>query len=161
MTWSDAARKASAEARRRKKLAANPKSAPAAKKPTRKPKPAPAAAHQATPPVTDRARSRRRYNSPNADRSTWQPLNMPPRKAADVWLAPDNNELEQPAEPTTTEPQPVPTVIDTPPGPIQLEIRVNNRNVLAQRVYRYSIDQTHPNRTVITAHLTPPAVRND
>jgi hypothetical protein len=84
---------------------------------------------------------------------------MPPRKAADVWLAPDNNDLEQPAEPTTPEPQPPPapilTVINTPPGPIHLELHVNNRKQFGQRVYSYKIDQTNPDHVTITAYLTP------
>ena len=87
---------------------------------------------------------------------------MPTRKPADVWEAPDNIDTRPaptPAPAPATEP--APTIVDTPPGPIQLELTINNRIHFAQRVYSYKIDQTHPTETVITAHLTPAAVRND
>lgn len=44
--------------------------------------------------------------------------------------------------------------VDTPPGPILLEIRINNRLALAQRVYSYGIDQ-RPDSIHIHGNLRP------
>ena len=87
---------------------------------------------------------------------------MPTRKPADVWDAP----ADTPRIPAPTAPEPAPApkpppAVTTPPGPIHLELRINNRTYFVQRVYSYSIDQTNPNHTVITAHLTPTDARND
>ena len=60
---------------------------------------------------------------------------MPPRKAVEA--------AETPAEP-----------VSVPPGPIQLEIRVNGKIQCLQRVYAYTIDQQTDVLTV-TGDLRP------
>jgi hypothetical protein len=89
---------------------------------------------------------------------------MPPRKPADVWEAADMPTPTHTEPEPKPEPEPEPTVENIPaqpPGPIHLELRINNRNQLVQRVYSYTIDQTNPNTVVITGQLTPTGARND
>lgn len=47
-----------------------------------------------------------------------------------------------------TTPENTPQVADQPPGPIQLEIRVNGKIACLQRVHSYKIDQQEDTLTV-------------
>lgn len=80
---------------------------------------------------------------------------MPPRKTADVWEASIDDTPAPVLEPIPAQPEP------GPPGPIRLEVRIDDRIHFLQRVYSYTIDQTNPNQAVITGHLTPADTHND
>lgn len=56
-----------------------------------------------------------------------------------------------PETPETT-PENTPGIVNTPPGPIQLEIRVNGKIACLQRVHSYKIDQ-QPDTLTVTGVL--------
>lgn len=77
-----------------------------------------------------------------------------PRPPADVFG--DVDPPDTPAGPPAAKPKPK-TEEPTPPGPIRLEIRINSKIALTQRVYQYTIDQK-PDTLIIQGHLKPPKI---
>lgn len=84
------------------------------------------------------------------------------REPADVFYA-TNDELKAaptpepetpPTKPTSPKQTPPKPTADTPPGPIRLELRINDRIALTQRLYHYTIDQQDDHLT-ITGNLRP------
>jgi len=87
---------------------------------------------------------------------------MPRREPADVFYATDDTPAPTPTPaPPETAPskphspkKPPPEPKPTPPGPHRLELRINDRAMLRQRIYNYEIDQQDDHLT-ITGNLRP------
>ena len=115
------------------------------KKTIAKPKPAP-------PPAKNRPAGPR----PN------RPAPTPPAVAGNADAPPARRRLRRNTTPTHPHqthntPQnrtPKPTPAPTPPGPIRLELRINGKIALTQRLYAYTIDQGDDTLT-ITGNLRP------